>query len=261
MRFCEQCGARLEESASACERCGYRRPGEPPSGRSAEPPPPPTGYALRSAPAAGNLQQTSPGPSPMAGYAPRPTVPPAPTLGPRPAVATPAFPGAAIPPLVAALTLLITTAYATLYALIEWGSLDPADVFFTVAAPTVFGAPFVGYDSVGDWLDYGPFGGGWTIAIPLVAVVLLTAILVSRTNLGAGARLAVGGLVFAPLALLAGVSTLIADNLLTEGAYYDLGEVVLKAAGGAAIVGLLGGLLGALVSIAIRPPLAVDRRR
>lgn len=176
------------------------------------------------------------------------------------------FPAAVIPPLAAALALILTTAYATAhFLLIEGGSIDPADVFLTAAAPTLLASPFAGYESLADWLEYAPFGGGWAIAIPLLAVAALTAGLLSRTEMGVGGRLTIGGLACVPLALFTGLLTLLAHLLVDGGltyyyglgVLYGLGEMVLKAGGGAAIVGLLGGLLGGMASLAIRPPRAV----
>lgn len=190
--------------------------------------------------------------------APAPT-PAMPTSG-APAV-KPGFPAVAVPPVAAAIALLVTTAYAVIYELIEWLDVDLAD-WFTGAAPSVLRSPFLGYGSVDEWLSYAPFGGGWVIAIPFVSLLVATMLLASLTRTGMGQRLAIGGLAFVPMVLFTALLTLL--NYATVGTryfdglgtgYFDgLGIALAKSTGGAAIVGLLGGLFGALLSLAIRPP-------
>lgn len=233
MPFCEQCGARLAEGAPVCPSCGHADA----RGSGAAPPPPPPGYSLRSGPARA--------PQPV----PAPTVP-----GPTALGVSRGFPGPAIPPLAAAVALIVTTAYATAYTLIDFGSIFSPDTFLTGAAPTVLGSPFTGYYSFDEWLNYAPLGGGWVILIPVVALLMTTGLLASRTSTGVGGRFATGGLVFVPTVLFTVFLTLL--NYAFAGAdYYDsLGEVLARGAGGAMVVGLVGGLLGALLSLAIRPP-------
>lgn len=238
MPFCEQCGARLAEGASTCPSCGHADA----PGPGAAPPPPPPGYSLRSEPA------RPPRP------APRPAVPGPAVPGPvAPAIAR-GFPGPAIPPLAAAVALTVTTAYAIVYTLIDVGSIFSPDTFLTGAAPAVLGSPFTGYYSFDEWLEYAPFGGGWVISIPFVALILTTGLLSSRTNTGVGGRLAIGGLVFVPTVAFTIFLTLL-NYAFAGGEYYDsFGAVLARGVAGAALVGLFGGLLGALLSLAIKPP-------
>lgn len=224
MPFCEHCGAHLAEGAAACGSCG-RASGKPPA---AGPPLPPPGYTRQPDPA----------------RAPRPQPPVAPR---RPTAAIPprGFPAAAVPPLAAAIALLVTTAYATTYELVELGEIYSVDWFLTGAAPSVLSSPFS---------SYAPFGGDWAIAIPFTAVLLSTLLLASLTKTGIGQRLAIGGLVFAPTVLFTILLTLLNFAVVGPDVYVGLGEDLAREATGATIVGLLGGLLGALLSLAIRPP-------
>lgn len=235
MPFCEQCGARLAEGVSACGSCGAPawagRPG-------AAPPPPPPGYAPQAHP---TQRGAMPAPSPVS---PMPTT----------AVPGRGFPGAAVPPLAAGIALLATTAYATVYELVESGEIYSIDWFLTAAAPSVLGSPFLGYGSVDEWLSYAPFGGGWVIAIPFVALLFATMLLASLTRTDTGQRLAIGGLVLLPTVLFTVFLTLLNFAVVGPDFYAGLGEDLAREAAGAAIVGLSGGLLGALLSLAIRPP-------
>lgn len=246
MPFCEHCGARLAQGASACGSCGrHANTGAP---RSAPPPPPPgyepqasPAWAARPAPAPAVRQPGSAAPAPVA------------------VIPTRGLPAVAVPPLAAAIALIVTTIYAAAYELIEWGEIGAVDWFLTGAATTVLRSPLLGYGSVDEWLSYAPFGGGWVIAIPFIALMFATMLLASLTRTDTGQRLAIGGLVFAPTILFTVLLTLL--NYAVVGADYfgGLGEALAKGAAGAAIVGLSGGLLGALLSLAIRPPTRSSR--
>ncbi len=207
----------------------------PPTAPAAHLPPPPPGYARVGAERAAATR----------------------TARPRVIAAAPrrrrGFPLAAIPPLAAAVALIVTTAYATAYALVEWGGLGTVDTFLTGAAAGVLGSPFIDYGSFDEWLSYASFGGGWVIAIPFAAVLVTTALLATLSRASAGGRLASGCLTAIPLALFTAALTLL-NHAAAGGDYYNLGEQVAQSAGGAAIVGFLGGLLGALLSLALAPP-------
>jgi hypothetical protein len=237
MPFCEQCGARLAGGASACGFCGHADAGEP--GVTPLAPPPPPGYSLRREP----IPAPQPGAAPVSAASVVPAV-------------KPGFPAVAVPPLAAVIALFVTTVYATVHELIKWGNIGSADWFLTGAAPGVLRSPFIGYSSVDEWFSYGSFGGGWVIAIPLVTLVLTTALLASLTRTGIGQRLAIGCLVFLPMVLFTILLTLLNYAVIGADYFYfgSLGEILAKGAAGAAIVGLLGGLPGALLSLAIRPP-------
>jgi hypothetical protein len=149
---------------------------------------------------------------------------------------------------------LVTTVYATAHELIKWGDIGSADWFLTGAAPSVLRSPLLGYGSVDEWLSYGSFGGGWVIAIPFAALLLATTLLASLTRTGIGQRLAIGCLVFLPTVVFTVLLTLLNYAIVGTDYFGGLGEALAKGAAGAAIVGLLGGLFGALLSLAIRPP-------
>lgn len=155
------------------------------------------------------------------------------------------FPGAAVPPLGAAIALLVTTAYATVYELVETGEIYSIDWFLTAAAPSVLSSPFS---------SYSPFGGDWVIAIPFFALLFTTLLLTSLTRTGIGQRLVIGGLVVLPTVLFTVFLTLLNFAVVGPDFYTGLGEDLAREAAGAAIVGLSGGLLGALLSLAIHPP-------
>lgn len=238
MPFCEQCGTRLAEETSTCASCGRTQPEAAP----AAPPAPPPGYSLGT-PSEAPARPPNLGPLPGTPASPSPA-------------ARRGFPGPLVPPLAAAIALVVTITYAVAHTLIDWGELPNSEAFITGAVPSLLGSPFVGDISFREWLDYAPFGGGWALAVPLIALIVATALLLLGTSSGVAGRFAIGGLVFVPMVVLTILSTLLNYAIANTG-YYDyegLGEVLLRGAGGAAIIGLLGGLLGALLSVAIRPP-------
>lgn len=209
----------------------------PPTAPAAHLPPPPPGYARVGAERAAATR----------------------TARPRVIAAAPrrrrGFPLVAIPPLAAAVALIVTTAYATAYALVEWGGLGTVDTFLTGAAAGVLGSPFIDYGSFDEWLSYASFGGGWVIAIPFAAVLVTTALLATLSRASAGGRLASGCMVAIPMALFTVALTLLNYAAIGGDYYYGgLGGQLAQNAGGAAIVGFLGGLIGALLSLAIGPP-------
>lgn len=249
MPFCEQCGTRLAEGTRACGSCGR--------GEHEVPPPPPPGYAPHPRPTGGL------GSRPPAGAVASPAIGPRVVPGnqvfpaPAPAVRH-GFPGVVIPPIAAAVTLIVTIAYATVYVLVKSGSVESVPVFLTGVAPAVLeSVPFVG-GSFGDWFGVGPLSGVPVVAIPFVAILATTALLASRTNTGVGGRLAIGGTVFVPLAVFTALLVLLNSGLGDYGYGLQGIDVVLlvRSAVDAAIVGLAGGLLGALISLAIKPPAA-----
>lgn len=233
MAFCEHCGARLGAYAPTCGACGNP---VPPDAADAPPPPPPPGHA--------RIPQG------------RATPPPAP----RAAVAVPAvrrgrFPVAAIPPLVAAVALIVTTAYATVYSLLRWGDISSPEYFFTGSAPDIVGGPLDGHIDNGYWFFDLPLSEIWVLGVPLLTIVVGTAILAAISRAGVAARLVAGALVAVPMAVFTSVLVLITHETAEWYAYYiSLGSQLAQAAGGAAILGLLGGLLGALLSLALAPP-------
>jgi hypothetical protein len=153
--------------------------------------------------------------------------------------------GPLIPPVVAVLGLVAAIVFGAAYSYAEIEDLISWD-FVLLRGPELFAIVTYG--------ESDPLIPVWGVAVPSVVMVLATALMASRTTGGFGGRLLVGFLVGPVLAILAAIAALVGLASLDLFEVADTGEFVGRAAGAAFGAGAISGMLGAVLSIAIRRP-------